>query len=263
MKQKYFGITLCLIIFTAGIVAAFSSGPPDGRTDAPGQSNCTVGCHSSFPLNSGNGIITVTAALSYSPNDVIPITVNISQMGQSRWGFEATMLDLSGNPVGTFTNTTTRTQTSTTLGIQYIKHTSTGTDAGVANASLGWQFTWTAPAVSAGHVKLYIAANAANNNGLNSGDFIYTDALIIDEAPASCCIADRGNVDGGPDNGTLAGSIDIADLVYLVAFMFQGGAPPPCIEEANIDGLGVIDISDLVALVGFMFQNGPPPAPCL
>src|SRR5262245_48894046 len=30
---------------------AFSSGPPAGFTDAPGESNCTA-CHTSFPLNS-------------------------------------------------------------------------------------------------------------------------------------------------------------------------------------------------------------------
>ncbi len=81
----------------------------------------------------------------------------------------------------------------------------------------------------------------------------------------SCCIGARGNVDGGPDDNTFPGSIDIGDLVYLVAFMFQGGAPPPCEDEANIDGssgVPLIDIADLVALVAFMFQGGVAPNLC-
>lgn len=78
----------------------------------------------------------------------------------------------------------------------------------------------------------------------------------------ACCIADRGNVNGGPDDGTFSGSVDIGDLVYLVSFMFQGGTAPACEAEGNIDGLGIIDISDLVGLVAFMFQGGQPPANC-
>ncbi len=82
---------------------------------------------------------------------------------------------------------------------------------------------------------------------------------------ACCCIGSRGNVDGGPDDGTFAGSVDISDLVFLVAYSFQGGQAPSCITEADIDGSGgvaPIDISDIVLLVGFMFQSGPAPAIC-
>jgi len=80
----------------------------------------------------------------------------------------------------------------------------------------------------------------------------------------SCCIADRGNIDGGPDDGTLANSLDIEDLVYLVDFMFRAGPSVVCFEEADIDGSGEepLDIEDLVFLVDFMFRAGPPPLPC-
>jgi parallel beta-helix repeat protein len=59
------------------------------------------------------------------------------------------------------------------------------------------------------------------------------------------------------------GGADIADLVNLVDYMFQGGAAPVCLGPADIDGNGSgPDISDLVFLVTFMFQSGPPPPPC-
>ncbi len=72
-----------------------------------------------------------------------------------------------------------------------------------------------------------------------------------------CCIADRGNVDGSPDD-----AIDIGDLVFLVNYMFNDGAIPVCAEEADIDGNGAQDIGDLVTLVNYMFNDGPSPASC-
>ena len=62
-----------------------------------------------------------------------------------------------------------------------------------------------------------------------------------------------GDLDG---NGTLG---DIADLVYLVDYMFNGGPPPTNMDAANLDGIGGIDIADLVYLVDYMFNLGPVP----
>ena len=52
---------------------------------------------------------------------------------------------------------------------------------------------------------------------------------------------------------------DIADLVYLVDYMFNGGPEPPVLDATNVDGLGEIDIADLVYLVDYMFNSGPEP----
>ncbi len=86
--------------------------------------------------------------------------------------------------------------------------------------------------------------------------------------PPTCCMgAIRGNVDYDGDD-----EIDISDLVFLVDYMFTGGSPPVCWEEANIDGSGPatppdegsddLDISDLVYLVDYMFTSGPAPVAC-
>jgi hypothetical protein len=54
---------------------------------------------------------------------------------------------------------------------------------------------------------------------------------------------------------------DIADLVYMVDYMFTGGPEPPSMEMADVDGSGGgLDIADLVYLVDYMFNQGPPPA---
>jgi len=55
-------------------------------------------------------------------------------------------------------------------------------------------------------------------------------------------------------------SVDIADLVYLVAYMFSGGPAPSPLFVADINGdCSPGDIADLVYLVAYMFQGGPPP----
>lgn len=75
---------------------------------------------------------------------------------------------------------------------------------------------------------------------------------------SSCCIGNRGNVDG--DSGD---QVDISDLLYFVDYAFQSpaGPTPPCINEADVDGSGQADISDILFLVDYMFTNPPPQSP--
>ncbi|MDH3890088.1 MAG: hypothetical protein OEV49_03310 [candidate division Zixibacteria bacterium] len=82
----------------------------------------------------------------------------------------------------------------------------------------------------------------------------HTDVFVV-EYP--CCGGSTGNVDGDT-----AESVDIADLVFLVDFVFTGGAHPFCTNEADLDASGRIDIADLVFLVDFMMRNGSPPPAC-
>jgi hypothetical protein len=76
---------------------------------------------------------------------------------------------------------------------------------------------------------------------------------------ASCCVGDRGNVDGDPGDQT-----NVADLTYLVDFLFRGGPPPPCQEEGNVNGdpNEDVNVADLTYLVDFLFRGGPPPPGC-
>jgi subtilisin family serine protease len=67
----------------------------------------------------------------------------------------------------------------------------------------------------------------------------------------------RGDVDN-------SGGIDIADIVYLSDYMYNGGSEPdPDVRVGDFDCSGGIDISDMVALVDYVFFDGAPPAtPC-
>ena len=78
-----------------------------------------------------------------------------------------------------------------------------------------------------------------------------SDGDGIGDACESCCIGTVGNIDGDPDE-----YITIADITYLVNYMFKGGPEPPCLDEADIDGSGTINIIDLVSLVDYSFRHG-------
>lgn len=99
-------------------------------------------------------------------------------------------------------------------------------------------------------------------------DTIWTAAVVSDGQLADtsfigfvkgvCCAGLRNNpdCDGGDQSS-------IADLTYLIGYLFQGSPVELCCpEEANVDGTGQIDIADLVALVDYLFVTSSLPAAC-
>lgn len=71
-------------------------------------------------------------------------------------------------------------------------------------------------------------------------------SLVI--APAFIC----GDIDG---NGT---GPNVADLTYFIAYLFRGGAAPPVIAAADVNGSGDIAVSDLTRLIDYLFRGGGP-----
>lgn len=213
-------VAMLFLLPVPAIGWAFSSGPPDSRTNAPGESNCT-GCHSSFALNSGPGAYSINAPADYSSGDTVDVTVSLAQSGQQRWGFEITVLNSSNEPVGQIVVTeASRTQLSTAgNGRQYIKHTSAGTDNGTADVAPGWSFKWVAPDPGEGPVTFWGTGNAANGNGNNQGDYIYAVSAGLTQADD----ADSDGIADGSDNCP--------------------NDPNPLQEDADNDGIG--DVCDI------------------
>ncbi|MFQ6008437.1 MAG: dockerin type I repeat-containing protein, partial [Candidatus Zixiibacteriota bacterium] len=70
-----------------------------------------------------------------------------------------------------------------------------------------------------------------------------------------CCVGIRGDVDG-------SGTINVADVTYLVAYLKGMGPAPPCFEEADADGSGSINVADVTYLVAYLKGLGPAPPSC-
>jgi len=65
----------------------------------------------------------------------------------------------------------------------------------------------------------------------------------------------RGDVNGD-------GSVDLADAVKVLTWLFLGDAPPDCLDAANADHAGDVGLTDAVYVLTYLFLGGtPPPAP--
>ena len=261
-KWMYSPMAIGLVLLGSTLAIAFSSGPPNERTGAPGEGNCT-GCHNQFALNSGNGTVTITAPSSYIAGQTYVIEIDLEDTDQQRWGFEITALDENDQPAGTLgVVEAARTQKSTaTNGREYVKHTSTGTDAGTADAAPGWTVEWMAIDVS-GPVTFYAAGNAANWGDGNQGDYIYTTSATVAEEVVACCTGIRGNVDNDPMD-----QITLGDLTVLIDHLFVSFGDLECWEEANVDaslpeGPASISLGDLTVLIDHLFVSFEDPPAC-
>jgi len=59
------------------------------------------------------------------------------------------------------------------------------------------------------------------------------------------------------------GRINIADAVFILAYVFENGRDPHCLDTADANDTGSIGIEDPVYLLSVLFDktNPPPPLP--
>jgi uncharacterized repeat protein (TIGR01451 family) len=188
-----------VVLFVGGVVAglltgkafnrtvhAYSSGPPAGFTNAPGEFDCAE-CH--VPDNAGTGTLTINAPQNYVPGQTYQISVNHTNANdptRQRWGFQLTALDDSEQRAGTLASADAFTQILDNQGPnnsrQYVEHTSSGTFRGQTGGA-SWTFNWTAPPEDVGPVVFYAAGNQANGDDNTSGDNVYF--TFVNSVPAS------------------------------------------------------------------------------
>jgi hypothetical protein len=81
--------------------------------------------------------------------------------------------------------------------------------------------------------------------------FVYTDGVRLFV----------GGCTQGDVNET--GTINSADIIYLVNHVFKGGPPPTCSPTAgDVNCSGTTNSADVIFLVNFVFKGGPPPSGC-
>jgi hypothetical protein len=161
---------LIILLFLPAIVNAYPGGmgSSDYSSGPTSNRNCTS-CHSGT-ANTGPGSFVLTGVpLTYQTTAVYYLTLNITQSGQSRWGFQ---LKSSAGQIAVID----ATHTSLASNI-YLNHTSTGTYAGQTAGQ--WSFKWTAPTLALSTVKFYASGLAANGTGGTGGDYTYTLASTV------------------------------------------------------------------------------------
>jgi hypothetical protein len=54
--------------------------------------------------------------------------------------------------------------------------------------------------------------------------------------------------------------IDVADIVYLVNFLYRNDDPPIPIEAGDANCDGIVNVADVVCLVNYLYRDGDPPS---
>lgn len=232
-------LILFLLVFSALILRAETLEVPLAHTGDFGQPSCnTTGCHVGNPVNATGGSLTITGVpAEYTPGITYPLTVTINRpLPARRWGFELSSRVASGGAqAGTLVVTNGNfTQVRSQSGIQYISHTQNGTYPGDAGPK-SWTFNWVAPSTAVGAIRFSCAGNAANNNGLNTGDFIYTTTATTNPQASnfitSLFYPRLVTTDGtapGPDNSEYTGiavaNLDSVDATIRMTAFDRNGA---------------------------------------
>jgi len=66
-----------------------------------------------------------------------------------------------------------------------------------------------------------------------------------------------GNIKYGDANAD--GHITVADVVYLISYLFKGGPPPVPLIKGDANGSGKVTVADVVYLISYLFKGGPTP----
>lgn len=189
MKQKILWIIFATCLYlglTSGTQKEQSNGAPIGATGAPGEltcgkSGCHVGHNGSNNINNNTGVLTISVdgnIAQYVPNQIYTITISMSQNSIERFGFSVVALKDDSLSIGTLIVTEpSMTQllggVSQYSGKDYMTYTALGTSTNTIGTR-SWIFQWQAPAQYEGPVQFYAAAVAANNDGTDDGDWVYT-----------------------------------------------------------------------------------------
>lgn len=186
LKHKQKIQVVFVILACALVVYASVTGPEARYTGAPGDINNCVQCHDTFEqANVGPGSVRLDGVPSvYTPGQQYNLTVVAQQSGRRHFGFQLTVIDIDGNRIGTLAAVSADARINPTTGAgdrQYIQHAEGGTQG---QSTRVWAVRWTAPSTDLGTARFYLAGNAANGNGTNQGDYIYT-ASVFSESPTT------------------------------------------------------------------------------
>lgn len=151
--------------------------PPPAHTGGFGEPTCHV-CHSDLPLNAPGGTLELLGVPSgYSPGHNYTLTILLSKQEMMRGGFQLSARFLNGKnagkQAGAFSGLNDKIKLIPESNLLYLHHSVEGAEL-TAPDSVRWDFEWNSPENDSSTVVFHIAANAANWNDSESGDYIYT-----------------------------------------------------------------------------------------
>ncbi len=190
MKYQYLYILLIaafLILLSvdlqrvSGSIKSFYPDHIDGPfTGGFGEESCHS-CHFDYELNYPEGSLEIRGLNStYKPGQTYEFEIALTRADMQDAGFQLTARFEDGSQAGGFLLNDSLTFTPGIEGdVQYLQH-APGTRT-VENSIKTWKITWIAPQQRTGDVIFNIAANAANGDQSEFGDWIYVEEVRVVE----------------------------------------------------------------------------------
>ena len=178
-------VALAVVLSTSG--DAYVEGPPPAATGGFGEENCAQ-CHFDGPINdpAGSLILSGIPEDGYVPAREYRIDILLSRQGLRRVGFELAARFAEGPDAGAQAGSMAAIDGSVdvvrsdTNSIQYARQNLSGSMP-ASEDSMIWSIQWQAPAAGSGPILLHVAANAANDDASELGDWIYATEARIPE----------------------------------------------------------------------------------
>ena len=171
------GLVLYPLVAISQIGGARGSSTGAPITSLLNEQTCTApDCHDDGEVNSGSGSVVIEAPMQYTPGQAVAFKVRVEEDGRQTFGFQAAVKAISDtmdfhNHVGTL-EVVDAVITRIVVG-NYVTHTEDGIGQNE------WMVRWVAPADETRPVTIYAAGNAANGDGEDRGDHIYTTSWTM------------------------------------------------------------------------------------
>lgn len=199
-------------VLAAGVTAAWAfpayrDGPPAGHTGGFGEPLCAE-CHFGAPVNDDAGALAIEAPDRYRPGESHRLRVRLARPGMAVAGFQLAVRfadgERAGHQAGTLEPVDARTAVTadTATGVVYAHQTAAGASL-VEAGEAEWTVRWVAPTTDA-TVVVHVAANAANDDASEFGDFIYASERRI-PGDGAADGARRGSSGAGGSPGPVSG----------------------------------------------------------
>lgn len=113
--------------------------------------------------------------------------------------------------------------------------------------------------------KEYIEFLHTENVTNDRGQILYDQWLLSGKGPPvvmdfQTIDVSAGDFSRGDSNAD--GTLNVADPIHLLAYLFSGGPTPSCTSASDGNDDGALDIADAVYALAYLFTQGaPPPAP--
>lgn len=236
---------LAFLSLAPAVAFAESATPSIGYTGAPtdhGGQDCST-CHNSYGAansdTTGSLQVLFENTSGYVPSVQQLIRIVVQNPNASRWGFQMTIREQSNETLssGTFAIPTSAASSSyeqvacdngtqygsappctTTMVRQFAEHLNA--PRGDTGTAYEFDVLWTPPAQEIGRLEVYVAAVAANGDGTQYGDRVYTATQVLPNV-GNCALAGTPTFESVVNGASFQSGFSSGSMVSIYGTNFQ------------------------------------------